>query len=401
MTPAHPRRRAAPLRLVSRRRDDQRARRWPPWPGSPTRACPAPTRRSWWALREMSATTVRCAPKGRRCASRRRKVESFGQCGLRWLLRRLRRRRALGRARPTSAPSCTTSPPSSATPTRRPCGPRSTPGGAASGLPRAGCRTAKRLEAHAMVGWLARLLRPRRAAGLGAHRRRARHGGRARAGRAQRQGRPDRAARPTARCASSTTRPARQQAAARTTCPATPSSGPTSWRSSGGAFAEHGTASAARRCSRSARAPTSATSRCRSSARCTPTTTRSGPSGSSRRRPRGWRAATFTATVGAWCDVCAVQGHAAPPSPRGRHCDDADGDDATGTLTGARATPPRHRHGAGDADAHRRAARRHRGAARAAARRRRCRLGQDRDHGLHGWCGWSPTVSSSPTRCSA
>ena len=47
------------------------------------------------------------------------------------------------------------------------------------------------------------------------------------------------------------------------------------------------------------------------------------------------------------------------------------------------------------------AGRGHRGAAAPAARGGRRRVGQDRDDGLRAWSGWSPTGTSSPTRCSA
>ena len=227
--------------------------------------------------------------RGARCASRRRRSSRFGRVRAAVALQRLRRRRALAWARPTSAPSCTTSPPSSATPTRRPCGPRSSAVGPARAAPGLGLRPeAPRGPRHG------RLARAHTSTG-----RRSR-AGRASApsstcevalGRAVVSGtrRPPRAARRRLAARHRLKTGRRAASRARTTSPSHGQLGAYQLAVERGrlrrARRPH---QAARRCCRSARAPTSATSRCRSSARCTPTTTRSGPNASSRRRPRAW-----------------------------------------------------------------------------------------------------------------
>ena len=149
--------------LVSDDADGAGARRWRRWPGSPARACPAPTRRSGGCCAR-SPTSGRCASPTRRCGSRRARssrsaTAGCAGCSARWVATARRW------ARPTSAPWSTTSPPSWATSTPTRCVAEVDARWGRLGMPAGWVSDRKRHEAHGMVRRLATYFDEARAGG--------------------------------------------------------------------------------------------------------------------------------------------------------------------------------------------------------------------------------------------
>ena len=190
--------------------------------------------------------------------------------------------------RPTSAPSCTTSRLRSGTPTSTLRAEVDARWGRL-GMPSGWVSDRKRLEAHAMVGWLARYFD--RAARDGWQRIGAELAMEVTLGRAVISGRVDRLERlPDGslrvidyKTGSASSKPRDDE------LPTHPQLGAYQLAITGGAFAEHGTRSGARHCCRSARPPARPTSRSRRSSRWRRTTTRAGPSGWWPTPRRAWR----------------------------------------------------------------------------------------------------------------
>ena len=211
-----------------------------------------------------------------------------------------------------------------------------------------------------------------------------------------RPGRPARARRRRRRCASSTSRPAVEQADRRRGGGGTASSAPTRLAVEDGAFAEHGSRSGGAALLQLGKAAGAATSRAAAAAAARPaTTTRAGPTSWSRRRPRAWPAREFRGHARpARAQFCPVQDVAARSSPRGRAVtamtDALLGADRTAPTAprqpGADRPPP-----SSARSSRRRCARCSSSPAPARARPRRW---------PRAWSGWSPTATSSPTRCS-